>query len=148
MESSEEDQPNYFEASDGSWRDYVGLSVILVQVTMDLHSHYIFLCWGKHYCNYPTSPGRQCKCKDGVRKKSLDECFKKVLMWTYNIETDSCEQFFYLGCGGNANRWTQIIYLFLSFPFSWWLPNDIAKMGVEEPVPDLPHMSQDEKLWR
>ena len=42
MESSEEDQPNYFEASDGSWRDYVGVSVILVLVTMDLHSNYIF----------------------------------------------------------------------------------------------------------
>ena len=31
--------------------------------------------------------------------------------------------------------------------FSWRLPNnDIDQVGVEEPVPDLPHVSQEEEL--
>lgn len=32
------------------------------------------------------------------------DCDKNIPMWFYNRESQSCSQFVYSGCGGNANK--------------------------------------------
>lgn len=36
----------------------------------------------------------------------MDEgnCYDNILSYYYNSERSACEQFYYTGCGGNANR--------------------------------------------
>ena len=82
-------------------------------IELEVRKYWIFCFWLLfilNYCSTLDACEKACNLCDLRLKPGPGEfsCYAMIPSWYYNSKTGSCEQFYYGGCNGNANRFRYV----------------------------------------